>query len=209
MYYSISLRDYDTITIFLPPVFPPATYSSLLSFKINDFSFHCYYMCIRICIHIYIFKYNLFGLYNVVCTMISGVTIWINNWYVLTWRILFISLWKFLSSLKFLEASRHVYWFILVRLLCRQSYWRDVMGVASDVSRGHSLTAHSPIFWLLTIPPPLPQMFPKPLIQKCSLYVSVRTGLWNSIFIGLVILLFCNDLYLLQRVYLVKDEDCI
>lgn len=59
---------------FLPPNTP--VYCSLVSFKLmTSFSINCYFMHISICVYIYIPKYNLYNVYDIIC-MFTGLAIW-------------------------------------------------------------------------------------------------------------------------------------
>lgn len=71
---------------------------------------------------------------------------------------------------------------------------KELMGVASDLTRRHNLTANS----LTIFPAPSLQLsFPETLVWRYFVEVSVRAGLDNFAF-SLVVAFYCG-LHLLQR----------
>ena len=76
--------------------------------------------------------------------------------------------------------------FSLVQLMLRQSCWRDLMGVASDVTRRHSITENVSIPWFLQSSTPSSAMIPKP----CDMGVTFRAGQFLFFFL----LLFLSDM---------------
>lgn len=79
---------------------------------------------------------------------------WITIWYTLLLGRLFLPL-LVCSSMFRIEASwaslvhLNVSVIVLVQLVFRKSFWWGLIGVASDISNTHNLTANSLKFWLL------------------------------------------------------------
>lgn len=71
---------------------------------------------------------------------------------------------------------------------------KERMGVASDLTRRHNLTANFLTFFSA---PSLQLSFPKPLVWRNFVEVSVGTGLDNFVFS--LVAVFGSGLHLLQR----------
>lgn len=139
------------------------------------------------CVYMYISKYDWFGPYNLFICMFSWLNSghWTTNWRVLPSLLSSVacnSSHRVEALLAFAICFGMSIFDIFVHLKCKQPCWWDTACIAFDITRRHTLTQSSLIFY-----PWQPfcfssAMFPYPLVWVYFVDVSTVTGPHNPAF---------------------------